>query len=114
MSSKFIEQEVKYENSILKIGVLPVHNGFIILASDQDLSLGSISIGAPKTNVFSLPSFFSIIGKKNQQVANIISERFANKTEKIVLSIIRIEDEKVEIIKIIIEEVEKIISNLGN
>jgi len=112
MSNNFIEEEVKYRDSTLKIGVLPVHNGFIILVSDMDLSLGSISIGAPKTNVFSLPSFFSIIGKKNQLVANIISERFANKTEKLVLSIIRLEHENVEIIQLIIEEVEKIISNL--
>ncbi|MHA1917941.1 MAG: hypothetical protein ACTSUV_06485 [Candidatus Ranarchaeia archaeon] len=112
MSNNFIEEEVKYRDSTLKIGVLPVYNGFIILVSDMDLSLGSISIGAPKTNVFSLPSFFSIIGKKNQQVANIISERFANKTEKLVLSIIRLEHENIEIIQLIIEEVEKIISNL--
>ena len=112
MSSSFVEREITYEDYILKIGVLPVHNGFIILVSDQELSIGSISIGAPKANVFSLPSFFSIIGKKNERVANIVSERIANKTEKLVLSVIRLEQENVNVIQLIIEEVEKIVSNL--
>jgi hypothetical protein len=84
--AKIILEEIK-DNDIIFSGIaVETNNAYIILLSEGDENLGTLSVSLPtKPGIIGQPLSSNLLGEKNIILARILAERLAKNLKKIVL-----------------------------
>ncbi|MHA2059640.1 MAG: hypothetical protein ACW976_02540 [Candidatus Ranarchaeia archaeon] len=103
MGLQVIEKETQTNGIVYQVAVVVIHQGLIVLVSDDKLAIGSIAIAtSPVDPTLMSAGVFPVIGAKNEYSAKVIGERIARTTKKLVLTSVRLKQESFETLQIIL------------
>jgi hypothetical protein len=108
MVLQVIEKESKSNDEVYIVAVVVLHQGLIVLVSDDKLAIGSLAIATSSTDPATTSAgVFPVIGAKNEYSAKVIGEKIARTTKKIVLTSVRLKHESYEILQVILKLIDQ-------
>ena len=101
---RWITETIKTDEYSLNAAITKLENGLLLIISENEYKLGSISISIPhKFQVGGESSTSTTIpiafGKKNELISKALGQRLSHKTNSMVISIINIDEKNQKMIK---------------
>jgi len=113
MPLQVIEKKIERNGVVYQAALIVVHKGLIVLVSDDQFAFGSIAIASPTMDQYiSRGSVLPVVGVKNEHSARIISETIARKTNRLVLGIVRLKNEKYDVLQAVIKLIEEVLKDV--
>jgi hypothetical protein len=115
MGLQIIEKEAQADGIVYQVAILVVYQGLIVLVSDDQFAIGSIAIAASSVDPTIISAgVFPLIGAKNEYSAKVIGERIARTTKKLVLTSVKLKQESVETLQIVLNLLDQALKEIPN
>ena len=86
MAAKIIREKIKESDIHLSAIRVALENAEVIILSDGEEKLGTLSVSLPKDNTFAAQPLASVLlGDRNMILSRMLAERFAEESKKMTL-----------------------------
>jgi hypothetical protein len=114
---RWITESIHKDEYSLNAAITKLENGLLLIISENEYKLGSISISIPhKFQVGGESSTSTTIpiafGKKNELISKALGQRLSHKTNSMVISIINIDEKNQKMIKDCAKLMDKILEKM--